>query len=123
MAHKGNVMSDVTNNLEDGPEAYNNPTVHSCLIEYTAMAMEVHGLDYDLRNEDIDGDALMRVGGGKRHGRHWIIDGQSTCPPLPLCLRFEQGARARAQPYEISRTTHNITSRNSRLVLMCLFIY
>jgi hypothetical protein len=32
------------------------------------MAQEVHGLDYDPRIEDIDGDVLMMVGGGKRHG-------------------------------------------------------
>jgi hypothetical protein len=39
------------------------------------MAQEVHGPDYDPRTEDIDGDVLMRVGGGKRHGRYWIADG------------------------------------------------
>jgi hypothetical protein len=38
------------------------------------MAQEVHGLDYDLRIEDIYPDVLMRVGGGKRHGRYWIAD-------------------------------------------------
>jgi hypothetical protein len=39
------------------------------------MAKEAHGPDYNLRTEDIDGDVLMRVGGGKRHGRYWITDG------------------------------------------------
>jgi hypothetical protein len=63
-------MSDVTYNLDDGPEAYSNPTVYSRLSEYTAMAHEVHGLDYDPRTKDIDGDVLMRVGGGKWHGRY-----------------------------------------------------
>jgi hypothetical protein len=38
------------------------------------MAQHVHGLDYDLMTEDIDGDVLMRVGGGKRHGQYWIVD-------------------------------------------------
>jgi hypothetical protein len=38
------------------------------------MTQEVHGLDYDLRNEDIDRGVLMRVGGGKRHGQYWITD-------------------------------------------------
>ena len=51
------------------------PAVHSRLSEYTAIAKEVHGPDYDPRTEDIDGDVLMRVGGGKRHGRYWIADG------------------------------------------------
>jgi hypothetical protein len=75
MAHKGKATSDVTYNPNDGPEAYNKPAVYNHLHEYTAMAQEVHGLDYDPRIEDIDPDVLMRVGGGKRHGRYWIADG------------------------------------------------
>jgi hypothetical protein len=37
MAHKGKATSDDTYNLEDGPEAYSNPTVYSRLSEYTAL--------------------------------------------------------------------------------------
>jgi hypothetical protein len=70
MAHKGKAMSDVTYNPEDRLEAYSNPVVYSRLSEYTTMAQEVHGPDYDLRTEDIDGDVLMRVRGGKKHGRY-----------------------------------------------------
>jgi hypothetical protein len=69
MAHKGKATSDVTYNLEDGPQAYSNTTIHTCLSEYTIMIREVHELEYDLRTKDTDGDVLMRVGGGKRHGR------------------------------------------------------
>jgi hypothetical protein len=43
--------------------------------------------------------------------------GQSTSSPLPLCLKCEQGARARAQPYDLGRTAHNIASRKSSLFL------
>jgi hypothetical protein len=85
MAHKGKATSDVTYNSDDGPEAYTNPAVHSRLSEYTAMDKEVHGLDYDPSIEDIDRDILMRVGGGKRHGRYWIADGaidSSSTPTL-----------------------------------------
>jgi hypothetical protein len=59
---------DITYNPDDGPEAYNNPSVYICLHDYTAMAPEVHGLEYDPRTEQIDLDVLMWVGGGKRHG-------------------------------------------------------
>ena len=65
MAHKGK-----TYNPDDEPEAYSNPAVYNHLSEYTAMAQEVHGPDYDSRTEDINRDVLMRVGGGKRHGRY-----------------------------------------------------
>jgi hypothetical protein len=75
MAHKGKATSDVTYNPDDRPEAYSNPAVYSHLSEYTAMAQEVHGPDYDSRTEDIDRDVLMRVRGGKKHGRYWIADG------------------------------------------------
>jgi hypothetical protein len=44
--------------------------------------------------------------------------GQSTHPPLPLYLRCEQGAQARAQPYDLGMIAHNIVSSNSRLFLI-----
>jgi hypothetical protein len=87
MAHKGKATSDVTYNPDDGSEAYTNPTVYSRLHDYTAMAQEVHGPNYDPSTEPIDPDVLMRVGGGKRHGGTGLSMGQSTRPSLPLCLR------------------------------------
>jgi hypothetical protein len=51
MAHKGKATSDVTYNPDDGLEAYSNPAVYSRLHNYTAMAQEVHGPEYDPRNE------------------------------------------------------------------------
>jgi hypothetical protein len=75
MAYKGKATSDVNYNPEDGPEAYSNATVHSRLSEYTSMAREVHGPDFDPTTEDLDGEVIMRVGGGKKHGRYWIADG------------------------------------------------
>ena len=38
MAHKGKATSDVSFNLEDPPEAYTNPSVHSRISEYTEVA-------------------------------------------------------------------------------------
>jgi hypothetical protein len=49
MAHKGKATSNVTYNPNDGPKAYNNPTVYSHLSEYTAVAQEVYGPYYDPR--------------------------------------------------------------------------
>jgi hypothetical protein len=85
MAHKGKATSDVTYNPDDGPEAYRNPAVYSRFHDYTAIAQEVHGPEYDPRTERIDFDVLMRVGGGKRHERYWIADGaidSSSTPTL-----------------------------------------
>ena len=86
MAHKGKAMFDVDYNPKDGPEAYSNATVHNRLSEYTSMAREVHGPQYDSSTEDLDGEVVMRVGGGKKHGWYWIgdsaIDSVAT-PSLP----------------------------------------
>jgi hypothetical protein len=119
MAHKGKAMSDVTYNPDGGPEVYSNPAIYSRLSEYTAMTQEVYGSDYNPRTEDIDGDVLMRVRGGKRGlGGTGLPTGQSTRHPLLLCLRCEQGARAQAHPYDLGRTDHIIAYNNSRLVLL-----
>jgi hypothetical protein len=82
MAHKGKATSNVTYNSDDRLEAYNNPAIYICLHDYTVMAHEVHGPDYDPRTEEIDPDVLMRVGGGKRHVWYWIANGQSTRRPF-----------------------------------------
>jgi hypothetical protein len=70
MAHKGKATSDVPYIPEDGPEAYSNHAIYSRLSEYTVMAHQVHGPNYDPRTMDINGDVLVGVGGGKRHGQY-----------------------------------------------------
>ena len=83
MSHKGKATSDVSYNLEDPPEAYTNPSVHTRISEYTLAARSVHGLEYDPSTEDFDAEIVMRVGGGKKHGRYWLGDGiiDSTSTP------------------------------------------
>ena len=38
------------------------------------MATEVHGPEFDPSTTPIDAEIVMRVGGGKKHGRYWIVD-------------------------------------------------
>jgi hypothetical protein len=68
MAHKGKATSDVTYNPDDGLEAYTNPAVYSRLHDYTAMAQEVHGPDYDPSTEPIDPDHE-----GRRRQETWAV--------------------------------------------------
>jgi hypothetical protein len=101
MAHKGKATSDVTYNPGDGPEAYSNHAIYSRLHDYTAMAQEVHGLEYDPSIEQIDPDVLMRVGGGKRHGRYWIADGaidSSSTPTLSQVRARSTGSSPSIRP-------------------------
>jgi hypothetical protein len=74
MSKKGKATADIDFNLEDPPEAYSHPSIHSRVTAYTAMAREVHGPEFDPSSQDIDPEIVMRVGGGKKHGRYWIGD-------------------------------------------------
>jgi hypothetical protein len=128
MAHKGKATSDFTYNPDDRPEAYSNPTIYSCLHEYATMTQKVHGPDYDPRTEDIDPDVLMRVGGGKRHGRYWIADGaidSSSTPTLsqvrarstsssPTIRPQQDNSHHRIQQLEVSAsiTRHSLSYYN-----------
>ena len=85
MSHKGRATSDVPFNPEDPPEAYINQSVHSRLSDYTSMAREVNGPDFDPYTAPIDAEVVMRVGGGKKHGRYYIADSSinpGTTPSL-----------------------------------------
>jgi hypothetical protein len=78
-------MSDVDYNPEDPPSAYSNATVHSRLSEYTSIARAVYGPDHDPSTQELDGEVVMRVGGGKKHGWYWIGDNTldtATTPTL-----------------------------------------
>jgi hypothetical protein len=78
-------MSDVDYNLEDPPSAYSNATVYSRLSEYTSMARTVYGPKYDPSTQELDGEVITRVGGGKKHGQYWIGDNTldtATTPTL-----------------------------------------
>ena len=44
---KGKATANIDFNLEDPPEAYSDPSIHSRVSEYTAMARQVHGPQFD----------------------------------------------------------------------------
>ena len=60
-----------------------DPTMHTKVQEYTSKVREVHGEDYNVRTEPIDAEAIMRLGGGKKHGRLWIADGAINSTTVP----------------------------------------
>jgi hypothetical protein len=83
MAHKGKATSDVSYNPEDPPKAYNNPTVYTCINEYTSAARSLNGDDYDPSSQDFDPEVVMRIGGGKKHGRYYLGDGVIDATSTP----------------------------------------
>ena len=89
LAHKGKATADVSYNPEDPPSAYNNEFVHSRLDGYTSMARAVHGPEYDPSAHDLDGEVVMRAGGGKEHGRFWIGDDTIDTPSTPILSQIQ----------------------------------
>jgi hypothetical protein len=82
------------------------------------MAQEVHATEYDPSTEQIDPDVLMRVGGGKRHGRYWIADGTIDSSSTPTLFQV-RGRSTGSSPAIRPRTTaHSIAYSNSRLVFL-----
>ncbi|CAO1940407.1 unnamed protein product, partial [Urochloa humidicola] len=79
LSHMGKASSDIRYNPEAGPEAYSNPMAHTRLATHTEMGKEKYGPDWDLSANPIDGDIVMRMGGGKKHGRYAL--GDSTLDP------------------------------------------
>ena len=74
MAYKGKATSDVSFNPADPPNTYSNPSVHSRITEYTEMGRVLHGDTWDPATASLSGEAIMRAGGGKKHGRYWLAD-------------------------------------------------
>ena len=88
MSHMGRATSDVHYSPEAGPEAYSNATTYSRLTEYTSMAKELCGQDYDPTAQPLDGEVVMRAGGGKKHGRYWIGDGVIDSAATPTLFQI-----------------------------------
>jgi hypothetical protein len=108
LSHKGKATSSVSYNAEDGPEAYSNPSIYTRLNEYTSMAREVHGPEYDPTQEDLDAEIVMKVGGGKKHGQYWICDGaidSSSTPTLSQIKARQTSSSAGIRPRPDSSTS------------------
>ena len=56
------------------PEKYTNARVHAKLTQYTEAAKQRYGDDFDPATEPLDTDLVMRLGGGKQHGRYWMAN-------------------------------------------------
>jgi len=110
LAHKGKAKDpDLVYNPEDPPKAYSNLSVHSRLSEYTAMAREIHGPEFDPSTADLEGDIVMRLGPGKPHGRYYMgnstIDTANTQTLAQIRARSTSSSpaiRPRSQPQVVA---------------------
>jgi len=84
LAHKGPATAaDNVYNPEDRADAYTNASVYPKLVEYTSAARTRHGEDFDPASQPLDADLVMRLGGGKQHGRYWMADSQVDTASTP----------------------------------------
>jgi hypothetical protein len=67
-------------------ESFTNASIHPRLSAYIDTARSLHGEQYyPTTEEQLDPEAVMRAGQGKKHGRFIIGDGvleTSSTPPL-----------------------------------------
>ena len=117
MAHKGKATSNVSFILVDPPKAYTNPSVHSCISEYTEVARLLHGSDHDLRTQDFDGEAIMRAGQGKKHGRFWLGDGVIDTASTPSLSQIRARSMSESPAIRTRLTAASTESTHSRLFL------
>ena len=119
MTHKGKATSDVRYNPDDGPEAYTNPMVGSRLALYTEMGKEKYGPDWNPAANPLDGEIIMRMSGGKAHGRYSLGDSTLDTASTPTLSQI----RARSSNPDIRpRTTVADYAVQAIQVIYVLFV-
>ncbi|KAK3150080.1 hypothetical protein QOZ80_3AG0227660 [Eleusine coracana subsp. coracana] len=74
LAHKGKA-SQATYDPNDPSSSYTNSSFYSRISAYTEMGKQVHGPEWDPAAHPLDGEVIIRAGGGRKHGRFIIGDG------------------------------------------------
>jgi hypothetical protein len=64
------MVADNVYDPTDGPDVYTNTSVYPKLVEYTSAACQRHGETFDPATDPLDMDLVMRLRGGKQHGRY-----------------------------------------------------
>jgi hypothetical protein len=74
MAHMGKATSDVGFDPAALPEAYSNLNIYTRVTRYTKIGKALHRDTWDPATAPLFGEAIIRAGGGKKHGRYWLGD-------------------------------------------------
>ena len=105
------------------PEAYSNATVHSRLSEYNSMATEVNGPDFDPSTEPIDAEVVMRVGGGKKHGRYWIGDSLIDTASTPTLAQIRARCTSSSPAIRPHQSTMEIQMEALKVISVTAKVY
>ena len=98
MGHQDKYKTAVPYNPDAPASSYSNPSVHTRLTQYIETAKEVYGPDYDPAAHDIDGEVVMRAGGGKVRGRYMIGDGSLDSRTVPSLAQIRATSTSSSAP-------------------------
>ena len=98
MSHMGRASSSVSFDPAAPPKAYSDPNVYTKVQEYTSTVREIYGEYYNVRTEPIDAEAIMRLGGCKKHGRLWIANGAINSTIVPSLDAIRAWSTSSSQP-------------------------
>ena len=98
MSHMGRASSSVSFDPAAPPQMYSDPNAYTKVQEYTSTVRRIYGEDYNVRTEPIDAEAIMRLGGGKKHGRLWIADGAIDSTTVPSLDAIRARSTSSSQP-------------------------
>ena len=106
LSHKGKASAaETTYNPEDPPAAYSNPSIHDRIKAYTESGRQVHGPEWDPTTAPLDGEVIMRVGGGKKHGHYYIGDSILDTASTPTLAALRARSTSSTPPI-LSRLAH-----------------
>jgi len=91
--------------------SYSNPSVHARLIQYIETTKKVCGPEYDPAAHDIDGEVVMRVGGGKVRGRYMIGHASLDYSKVPSLSQIQARSTGTSAPIrQRPNTTMNMVA-------------
>jgi hypothetical protein len=87
------------------------------------MVREIHGPYYDPTTEDLDGEVVMRVGGGKKHGRYWIADGAIDSFSTPTLSQIRARSTSASPAIRPRQDTSQYRIQALQVILSSYVIY
>ena len=88
-----------------------------CVARRTHGKEKTLGKPYSPRTQPLDGEVIMRVGGGKKQGRYYIGDGLLDTASTPTLSQIRARSTAKARPY-----VHDCPRRMSKCMNFRLFL-
>ena len=124
MSHQGRATApDVQYNPDAPPTAYSNSSIHSRISEYTEMGRQMYGPEWDPRSQDLDGEVVMRAGGGKKHGRYWIGEGSIDTTSTPTLSQIRARSTSSSPAIRRRPDTTQAQMEALKVILVSFIVY